>query len=139
MSSLQDQHNFIRGTYCTLRLMSVCYNHRLSILHNGGGCWIFWKTMIKDGDFEHGALLRTFYDSVAASAILYGVVCWSSNITERERKKLDKVIKRSSSVLGCPLDSGGRCQTGSDKIDIYAGPRVPPPAGRFFNSGKQLQ
>ena len=41
---------------------------------------------------------------MVASAILYGVVCWSSSITERERKKLDKVIK-SSSVLGCPLDS----------------------------------
>ncbi|KAK7913293.1 hypothetical protein WMY93_013504 [Mugilogobius chulae] len=52
-----------------------------------------------------GPLLRTFYDSVVASAILYGVVCWSSSITERERKKLDKVIKKSSSVLGCPLDS----------------------------------
>ncbi|KAL1248243.1 hypothetical protein QQF64_021561 [Cirrhinus molitorella] len=52
-----------------------------------------------------GALLRTFYDSVVASAILYGVVCWSSSITERERKKLDKVIKRSSFVLGCRLDS----------------------------------
>ncbi|KAK7896388.1 hypothetical protein WMY93_021713 [Mugilogobius chulae] len=52
-----------------------------------------------------GPLLRTFYDSVVASAILYGVACWSSSITERERKKLDKVIKKSSSVLGCPLDS----------------------------------
>ncbi|KAL1276246.1 hypothetical protein QQF64_035869 [Cirrhinus molitorella] len=29
----------------------------------------------------------------------------SSSITERERKKLDRVIRRSSSVLGCPLDS----------------------------------
>ncbi len=52
-----------------------------------------------------GPLLRTFYDSVVASAVLYGVVCWSSSITERERKKLDKVIKKSSSVLGCALDS----------------------------------
>ncbi|KAK7877850.1 hypothetical protein WMY93_031490 [Mugilogobius chulae] len=55
--------------------------------------------------WSEGPLLRTFYDSVVASAILYGVVCWSSSITERERKKLDKVIKKSSSVLGCPLDS----------------------------------
>ncbi|KAJ0022335.1 hypothetical protein NQD34_009825 [Periophthalmus magnuspinnatus] len=52
-----------------------------------------------------GSLLKTFYGSVVASAILYGVVCWNSSITERERKKLDKVIKKSSSVLGCPLDS----------------------------------
>ena len=52
-----------------------------------------------------GPLLKTFYDSVVASAILFAVVCWSSSITERDRKKLDKVIKKSTSVLGCPLDS----------------------------------
>ncbi|KAK0147719.1 hypothetical protein N1851_012571 [Merluccius polli] len=43
--------------------------------------------------------------TVVASAILYRVVCWNSGITERERKKLDKIIRKSSSVLGCPLDS----------------------------------
>uniref|UniRef100_A0AAV2LI61 Uncharacterized protein n=1 Tax=Knipowitschia caucasica TaxID=637954 RepID=A0AAV2LI61_KNICA len=37
--------------------------------------------------------------------ILYGVVCWSNSITERDRKKLDKVIRKSSSVLGCSLDT----------------------------------
>ena len=42
---------------------------------------------------------------MVASAVLYGVVCWSSSITERERKNLDKIIRKSSSVLGCPLDS----------------------------------
>jgi len=31
--------------------------------------------------------------------------CWNSSITERDRKMLDKVIKKSSSVLGCSLDS----------------------------------
>ncbi|KAI3377309.1 hypothetical protein L3Q82_008516, partial [Scortum barcoo] len=28
-----------------------------------------------------GPLLRTFYDSVVASAIFYGIVCWASSIT----------------------------------------------------------
>jgi len=42
---------------------------------------------------------------VVASAIFYAVACWSSSITERDIKKLDKVIKKSRSVLGCPLDS----------------------------------
>lgn len=51
-----------------------------------------------------GALLRTFYDSVVASAIFYGVVCWGSSITAADRKRLDKLIKKASSVLGCPLD-----------------------------------
>ena len=52
-----------------------------------------------------GALLTSFYDSVVASAIFYGVVCWSSSISAADRKRLDKLIKRASSTLGCPSDS----------------------------------
>ena len=52
-----------------------------------------------------GALLKTFYDSVVASAIFYGVVCWGSSITAADRKRLDKLIKKASSVLGCPLET----------------------------------
>ena len=52
-----------------------------------------------------GDLLTSFYDSVVASAIFYGVVCWSSSISAADRRRLDKLIKKSSSVLGCPLDS----------------------------------
>ncbi|KAI4897971.1 hypothetical protein NFI96_009241, partial [Prochilodus magdalenae] len=51
-----------------------------------------------------GALLRTFYHAVVASAIFYGVVCWGSSISNADRKRLNRVIK-SSSVLGCPSDS----------------------------------
>ncbi|KAI4876003.1 hypothetical protein NFI96_019878 [Prochilodus magdalenae] len=51
-----------------------------------------------------GALLRTFFDAVVASAILYGVVCWGSSIFNADRKRLNTVIKKSSSVLGCPPD-----------------------------------
>ena len=51
-----------------------------------------------------GALLTSFYDSVVASAIFYGVVCWSSSISTAGRKRLDKLIKKASSVRGCPLD-----------------------------------
>ena len=52
-----------------------------------------------------GALLRTFYNTVVASAIFYGVVCWSSSISAAEGKRLDKLVRKASSVLGCPLDS----------------------------------
>lgn len=48
-------------------------------------------------------LLKTFSDSVVASAIFCGVVCWNSSISTAERKWLDKLIKKASSVLGCPL------------------------------------
>ena len=51
-----------------------------------------------------GALLRTFFDTVVASAIFFGVVCWGSSISTADRKRLDRLIKRASSVLGSPLD-----------------------------------
>ena len=50
--------------------------------------------------------------TVVASAIFYGVVCWGSSISTADRKRLDKLIKKTSSVLGCSLNSvevvGGR-------------------------------
>ena len=45
-------------------------------------------------------LLRTCYDSVMESAIFYSMVCWNNDITESERKNLDKVIRKSTFVLG---------------------------------------
>ena len=51
-----------------------------------------------------GALLTSFYDSVAASAIFYRVVCWSSGISAADRRRIDLLIKKASSILGCPLD-----------------------------------
>lgn len=52
-----------------------------------------------------GALLRTFFDTVVASAIFFGVACWRSSISAADRKRLEKIINQASSVLGCPLDS----------------------------------
>jgi len=51
-----------------------------------------------------GSLLRTFYDSVVTSTIFFGVVCWSSCITTVDRKRLNKLIKKAGSVLGCSLE-----------------------------------
>nr|XP_043903680.1 uncharacterized protein LOC122783097 [Solea senegalensis] len=50
-------------------------------------------------------LLRTFYDSVVASAIHYAVVCWGAGSMDRDRKKLNKLVRRAGSVLGCSLES----------------------------------
>ncbi|KAI3355124.1 hypothetical protein L3Q82_017997 [Scortum barcoo] len=38
-------------------------------------------------------------------AIFYGIVCWASSITDRDRRRMDRLVRRASSVLGCPLDS----------------------------------
>ncbi|TWW80679.1 putative RNA-directed DNA polymerase from transposon BS [Takifugu flavidus] len=50
-------------------------------------------------------LLRTFYDSVVASVIFYAVVCWSCGSSERDRKRLNKLVRRAGSVLDLSLDS----------------------------------
>lgn len=49
-------------------------------------------------------LLKTFFDSVVASAIIYGIVCWNSRLSTAEGKRLDKLIKKASFALGCHLD-----------------------------------
>ena len=49
-------------------------------------------------------LLRTFYDTVVASVIFYAVVCWGCGFTERDRKRLNKLVGRAGSVLGCTLE-----------------------------------
>ncbi|KAI3377103.1 hypothetical protein L3Q82_000302 [Scortum barcoo] len=41
-----------------------------------------------------GPLLRTFYDSVVASAIFYGIVCWASSISDRDRRRMDRLVRR---------------------------------------------
>ncbi|KAI3377254.1 hypothetical protein L3Q82_009158 [Scortum barcoo] len=57
---------------------------------------------VTDTRFSNGP----FYDSVVASAIFYGIVCWASSITDRDRRRrMDRLVRRASSVLGCPLDS----------------------------------
>lgn len=51
------------------------------------------------------AWLKTFYDTVVASAILYAVVFWGSGFSERDRKRLNKLMRRAGYVLGSSLDS----------------------------------
>ena len=50
-------------------------------------------------------LFLTFNDTVVASALLYAMVCWGGSSTDRDRKRLNKLVRRASSVLDCPLDS----------------------------------
>lgn len=52
-----------------------------------------------------GALLRNFFDTVVASVIFYGVVCWCRSISTADKKRLDKLIRKASSVLGMSLDT----------------------------------
>ena len=48
-------------------------------------------------------MLEIFHQSVVASVILFAAVCWGIRASNTNR--LDKIIKKAGSVLGCRLDS----------------------------------
>lgn len=50
-------------------------------------------------------LLRTFCDTVVESTQLFAVACWGSGCTNRDRSRTGTLVRRSSSVLGCPPKS----------------------------------
>lgn len=43
--------------------------------------------------------------TVVAAAIFYGVVCWGSSLSSRDKKRVGRLVKRASSVPG--LGGGG--------------------------------
>ncbi|MBN3314359.1 RTJK polymerase, partial [Atractosteus spatula] len=49
-------------------------------------------------------MLHMFYHSVVVSAIFYAVVCWGSGIRAVDSNRLNKLIRRASSVIGSGLD-----------------------------------
>ena len=48
-------------------------------------------------------MLRIFYESVVASAILFAVACWGSRLRLADANRLRKLIR--SDVVGVELDS----------------------------------
>ncbi|TWW59264.1 Catenin alpha-2 [Takifugu flavidus] len=80
------------------------WTHNTDALVKKGNSRLFLLRRLRSFGVQ-GPLLRTFYDSVVGSAIFYGIGCWSSSITDRDRKRMDRRVRRASSVLGCPLDS----------------------------------
>ena len=50
-------------------------------------------------------MLRMFYESVVASAILFAVVCWGSRLRVADANRLNKLIRKASDVVGVELDS----------------------------------
>ncbi|TWW82115.1 hypothetical protein D4764_01G0019300 [Takifugu flavidus] len=79
------------------------WSHNTDALVKKGNSRLFLLRRLRSFGVQ-GPLLRTFCDSVVGSAIFCGIVCWSSSITDRDRKRMDRLVRRASSVLGCPLD-----------------------------------
>ena len=52
-------------------------------------------------------MLHMFYQSVVASVLFYAAVCWGGSMTDRNSRRLDRLVKKASSVLGRSLDPLG--------------------------------
>ncbi|KAL6487605.1 hypothetical protein MHYP_G00042310 [Metynnis hypsauchen] len=50
-------------------------------------------------------MLRIFYESVVASAILYAVACGGSRLRVADANRLNKLIRKAGDVVGVELDS----------------------------------
>ena len=50
-------------------------------------------------------MLRMFYESVVASALLYAVACWGSRLRVADTNRLNKLIQTASDAVGVELDS----------------------------------
>lgn len=51
--------------------------------------------------------LCMFYQSVVSSVLFYAAVCWGGNMTDRNDRRLDKLVDKASLVLGRSLDFVG--------------------------------
>ena len=75
-------------------------------LYRKGQSRLFFLRRLRSFDVC-SAMLHMFYQSVVASVLFYGAVCWGGNMTERNIRRLDRLVKKASSVLGRSLDSLG--------------------------------
>ena len=80
------------------------WSHNTNALYKKGQSRLFLLRRLRSFGVSR-PLLRTFYDSVVASAIHYAAVCWAPGSTEWDRNRLNKLVRRASSTLGCSLDS----------------------------------
>ena len=50
-------------------------------------------------------MLEMFYQSVVASVLFLAVVCWGSSIGASDTNRLNKLIRKAGSVIGCKQDT----------------------------------
>lgn len=50
-------------------------------------------------------MLEMFYQSLVASGLFFTVVCWGSSIGASDTNRINKLIRRAGSVIGCKQDT----------------------------------
>lgn len=72
-------------------------------LYKKGQSWLFFLHRLRSF-IVCSEMLLMFYQSVVASVLFYSVVCWGGGMTAKNIRRLDKLIKKTGSVLGRMLD-----------------------------------
>ena len=62
-------------------------------------------------------IMCIFYHTINESALFYAVVCWGSCTTDKNCRRLDKLVKKAGSVVGRRLDPQC-CGGATDEEDI---------------------
>ena len=75
-------------------------------LYKKGQSRLFFLRRLRSFDVC-GEMLVMFYQSVMASILFYAAVCWGGNITQEDSNRLDKLVRKASSVVGRALDPLG--------------------------------
>ncbi|XP_068424979.1 uncharacterized protein [Clinocottus analis] len=50
---------------------------------------------------EYNKMLELFYQSVVASVLYFSIVCWGSSIGAGDTNRLNKLVKKAGSIIGC--------------------------------------
>ena len=85
-------------------------------------------------------MLEIFYQSVVTSALFFAVVCWRSSTGADDTNRLNKVIKKASSIISCKPDTfevAAERRTPNKLLSIMDNPDHPPslPTTYWSDSG----
>ena len=76
----------------------------LGVLYKKGQSRLYFLRRLRSFNICQ-TMLRMFYESVVASAILFAVVCWGSRLRVADANRLIKLIRKTSDVVGVELDT----------------------------------
>ncbi|KAK0134692.1 putative RNA-directed DNA polymerase from transposon BS [Merluccius polli] len=93
----------------TYKFLGVHLNNKLDwsdnseALYRKGQCRLFFLRRLRSFNVCT-RLLQMFYQSVVASATFFAIVCWGGGIGSGGASKLNKLVRKASSVVGMKLD-----------------------------------
>ena len=96
-------------------------------LYKKGQSRLFFLRRLRSFDVCN-RLLRMFYQSVVDSVLFFAVACWGSSAKKGEMGRLNKLVKKASSVVGEKMDSVeevGERRMGDKLLSILENPSHP--------------